>query len=29
MRVLRKDGALFPNLFAGGGGARGLSGPSD
>jgi fumarate reductase flavoprotein subunit len=28
MRVLRKDGKPFPNLFAGGG-ARGLSGPSD
>ena len=29
MRVLRKDGTPFPNLFAGGGAARGLSGPSD
>ena len=29
MRVLRKDGKPFPNLFAGGGAARGLSGPSD
>jgi fumarate reductase flavoprotein subunit len=28
-RVLRKDGTLFPNLFAGGGAARGLSGPAD
>lgn len=28
-RVLRKDGAPFPNLFAGGGAARGLSGPSN
>ncbi len=28
-RVLRKDGTPFPNLFAGGGAARGLSGPSD
>ena len=28
-RVLRPDGAQFPNLFAGGGAARGLSGPSD
>jgi fumarate reductase flavoprotein subunit len=28
-RVLRKDGSPFPNLFAGGGAARGLSGPSD
>jgi fumarate reductase flavoprotein subunit len=26
-RVLRKDGWRFPNLFAGGGAARGLSGP--
>jgi fumarate reductase flavoprotein subunit len=26
-RVLRKDGERFPNLFAGGGAARGLSGP--
>ena len=24
MRVLRKDGTPFPNLFAGGGAARGL-----
>jgi fumarate reductase flavoprotein subunit len=29
MRVLRKDGSVFPNLFAGGGAARGLSGPAD
>jgi len=29
MRVLRKDGTPLPNLFAGGGAARGLSGPSD
>jgi fumarate reductase flavoprotein subunit len=29
MRVLKKDGKPFPNLFAGGGAARGLSGPSD
>src|SRR4051812_15508320 len=29
MRVLRKHGKPFPNLFAGGGAARGLSGPSD
>jgi fumarate reductase flavoprotein subunit len=29
MRVLRKDGKPLPNLFAGGGAARGLSGPSD
>ena len=29
VRVLRKDGTPFPNLFAGGGAARGLSGPSD
>jgi len=29
MRVLRKDGTPFPNLFAGGGAARGLSGPAD
>ena len=29
MSVLRKDGKPFPNLFAGGGAARGLSGPSD
>lgn len=28
-RVLRRDGTCFPNLFAGGGAARGLSGPSD
>lgn len=28
-RVLRADGTAFPNLFAGGGAARGLSGPSD
>lgn len=28
-RVLKKDGTPFPNLFAGGGAARGLSGPSD
>jgi fumarate reductase flavoprotein subunit len=28
-RVLRKDGRPFPNLFAGGGAARGLSGPAD
>lgn len=28
-RVLRKDGTPFPNLFAGGGAARGLSGPAD
>ena len=28
-RVLRKDGSSFPNLFAGGGAARGLSGPSN
>ena len=28
-RVLRPDGSRFPNLFAGGGAARGLSGPSD
>ena len=27
-KVLRKDGTPFPNLFAGGGAARGLSGPS-
>jgi fumarate reductase flavoprotein subunit len=27
--VLRKDGTPFPNLFAGGGAARGLSGPAD
>ena len=26
-RVKRKDGGVFPNLFAGGGAARGLSGP--
>ena len=28
-RVLRTDGTKLPNLFAGGGAARGLSGPSD
>lgn len=28
-RVLRGDGTALPNLFAGGGAARGLSGPSD
>jgi fumarate reductase flavoprotein subunit len=28
-RVLRKDGKPFPNLLAGGGAARGLSGPAD
>ena len=28
-RVLRPGGAPFPNLFAGGGAARGLSGPAD
>ncbi|OGA71623.1 MAG: 3-ketosteroid dehydrogenase [Betaproteobacteria bacterium RIFCSPLOWO2_12_FULL_65_14] len=28
-RVLRKDGTALPNLFAGGGAARGLSGPSN
>ena len=27
-RVLRADGAMLPNLFAGGGAARGVSGPS-
>lgn len=27
-RVRRRDGSLLPNLFAGGGAARGLSGPS-
>jgi fumarate reductase flavoprotein subunit len=27
-RVLRKDGTPFPNLFAGGGAARGVSGPA-
>jgi fumarate reductase flavoprotein subunit len=27
-RVLRADGSPFPNLFAGGGAARGVSGPS-
>src|SRR5258708_1688735 len=27
--VLRRDGTPFPNLFAGGGAARGLSGPAD
>jgi fumarate reductase flavoprotein subunit len=26
-RVLRTDGTAFPNLFAGGGAARGVSGP--
>jgi fumarate reductase flavoprotein subunit len=26
-RVKRKDGSLFPNLFAGGGAARGIAGP--
>jgi fumarate reductase flavoprotein subunit len=29
MRVLRKDGTPFPNLFAGAGAARGLTGPAD
>ena len=29
MRVLRSDGSAMPNLFAGGGAARGLSGPAD
>jgi len=29
MRVLKKDGTPFPNLYAGGGAARGLSGPAD
>ncbi|MSP97399.1 MAG: FAD-dependent oxidoreductase [Betaproteobacteria bacterium] len=29
MRVLRKDGRPFSNLYAGGGAARGLSGPAD
>ena len=29
MRVLMKDGTPFPNLYAGGGAARGLSGPAD
>jgi len=29
MRVLKKDGSPFPNLFAGGGAARGMSGPAD
>src|SRR5512134_2436596 len=29
MRVLKTDGTPFPNLFAGGGAARGLSGPAD
>jgi fumarate reductase flavoprotein subunit len=29
MRVLRTDGRVFPNLLAGGGAARGLSGPAD
>ncbi|MGB3500642.1 MAG: FAD-dependent oxidoreductase [Mesorhizobium sp.] len=28
-RVLRPDGSAFPNLFAAGGAARGLSGPGD
>ena len=28
-KVLRPDGTPFPNLFAGGGAARGLSGPSE
>lgn len=28
-RVLRQDGTVLPNLFAGGGAARGLSGPAD
>ncbi len=28
-RVLRDDGTNFPNLYAGGGAARGISGPSD
>jgi len=28
-RVLKSDGTLFPNLYAGGGAARGLSGPAD
>ena len=28
-RVLKSDGTPFANLFAGGGAARGLSGPSD
>ncbi len=28
-RVLREDGAALPNLFAGGGAARGVSGPAD
>ena len=27
-RVLRRDGSVFPNLFAGGGSARSVSGPS-
>jgi fumarate reductase flavoprotein subunit len=27
-RVLREDGTAFPNLYAGGGAARGISGPS-
>jgi fumarate reductase flavoprotein subunit len=27
--VLRPDGTALPNLFAGGGAARGLSGPSN
>ena len=29
INVLRADHAPLPNLFAGGGAARGLSGPSD
>ena len=29
MRVLMKDGRPFPNLYCGGGAARGLSGPAD
>ena len=28
-RVLRENGQPFPNLFAGGGAARGFSGPAD
>ena len=28
-RVLKEDGTPFPNLFAGGGAARGFSGPAD
>jgi fumarate reductase flavoprotein subunit len=27
-RVLREDGSALPNLYAGGGAARGVSGPS-